>query len=459
MKQIPFNKANYQYIVKTYGNNPAEFAKDICGFNKLDEWQKWYLNETLTYGKGGKKIAISSCHSSGKTLLSSVVAIHRLIVYPESQIRITSATYSQLKQAFTGTLNKVIRNSSIKDWFDITIETIKLKGQEDNWINLQAWSIQRPEAFAGLHPESPCLIADEASGIDNVIFKSFAGSMMHSNALLILLGNPLYRRGALFDAFHKKKDFFKSVYVSALDSSFISQDWIEEMKAEYGEDSDEYRIRVLGQFPKSDMLGFISESTIRGAIGRQVIPILTEPTIAGLDVGRLRDASVLVIRKGRKVLHIEKWRTRDTMIVAEDVAKLIVKYNIEMVAVDANGVGAGVSDRLRQLAPNKIQDINLSGLPNTEKEYFNGRSKCWGLAKKWLQYGSIPFDQDLIDGGSALLYSYDRLGRYQLESKELAAKRGVSSPDTFDAFAYTFTINSLITTTVIENNSLDFSLF
>ena len=32
------------------------------------------------------------------------------------------------------------------------------------------------------------------------------------------------------------------------ESSSVSEEWVEEMKRQYGEDSDEYRIRVKGEF-------------------------------------------------------------------------------------------------------------------------------------------------------------------------------------------------------------------
>jgi hypothetical protein len=79
--------------------------------------------------------------------------------------------------------------------------------------------------------------------------------------------------------------------------------------------------------------------------------------------------------------------------------------------------------------------------PATERNWYNSRTKYWGLAKKWLEQGSIPEDKDLLQEGPSLLYTFDKQGRFQLESKELAAKRGVNSPDTFDALAYSFAAN------------------
>jgi hypothetical protein len=100
-----------------------------------------------------------------------------------------------------------------------------------------------------------------------------------------------------------------------------------------------------------------------------------------------------------------------------------------------------VADRLAQLSPEKVLRFKFQNFPATERNYVNSRTKAWGLAKKWLETGSIPDNKDLLREGPSLLFSYDKFGRMALESKELAAKRGVHSPDVFDAFCYSFMAN------------------
>ena len=452
MKLATLNTVNLAYIVKTYSDDPVGFCRDILGIKEFDEWQEWFLNETLTFGDGGKKIAIASCHGSGKTMFASAISIHRITCFSNCQGKITSATYNQLIQAFHGTIEKMISESLISDWFIVNKTSIKLKGIQDSWIMFQAWSLNLPESFAGNHAYSPFLIVDEASAVAPVIFESFDGSMMHPNSLLIMLGNPLVKNGQLYDAFHCDKHFFKTRYVSALDSQFVPDWWIENMKQKYGEDSDTYRVRVLGQFPINETGAFIPQTLIEEAMDREPIISKRAPVVAGLDIGRLRDKSVLFVRQGTAQVYKKKWETRDTMTVAEDVFRLIIELNIQAINVDANGVGAGVADRLRQMLRGTsincvIYDVDGNGnfgdpsKPGGEKEYTNKRTKLWGKAKAWLKYGSLMRDPDLVDGGAALLYTYDRYGRWVLESKELAAKRKVSSPDDFDAFAYSFGVD------------------
>lgn len=439
--RVSLNAKNLEYLVDRYSDDPVAFAIEICNFTRLDPWQEWYLKCTQNKGKGGKKVAVASCHSSGKTLLSAVLAVHRLCTYPEARITITSATQSQLKSAFGGTLQSVIEGSVIKDWFDVQAETITLKGVTGSWIKLQPWSLNRPEAFAGIHCKSPMLIADEASAIAPVIFESWDGNMMHENSLLVMLGNPLHRHGELYDAFHEKRAFFETASVSAYDSTFISKGWIDEMKETYGEDSDVFRVRVLGQFPKNDIAAFIGEGLIRAAVDRNVLPQMGMPIVAGIDIGQFRDNSSMTVRQGNKVLAVLRWNTRDTMIVAEEIHRALAKWKVRLACIDGNGVGSGVADRLNQLCPDRVFRFKFANYPATERNWSNSRTKYWGLARQWLDYGSIPNDSHLLAEGPSLLYNYDKHGRFQLESKDMAAKRGVSSPDTFDSFAYSFAAN------------------
>lgn len=436
---VPLTTQNLAFLVERYSNDVAAFAIDICGFERLDEWQIHFLKSVTDQSK--KKIAVKSCHGSGKTLLSSVVALHRLLCYAEARVTITSATEAQLKSAFVTTIQSVIEDSLITDWFNVSAEQITLKGVKGSWIKLRAWSKSKPESIAGVHCISPMFITDECSGIDDAVFEAIEGSMQHQHSCLLMLGNPIHRRGRLFDAFNTKRDIFTTYSVAAEDSSFIPQSWIDDMKMEYGEDSNIYKVRVKGEFPDDDIDAFIPVTLIKAAVDRVVHVDKMEDVVAGMDVGKFHDASVLVIRKGSKVLDIKKYRTRDLMTLSEMVGADIIKYNIIKVAVDANGIGSGVADRLRQMHPGKVFDVKLGNLsPDLDKTYYNGRAKAWGLAKKWLNYGSIPSNKELIEEGSSLLYGYDIHGRFQLERKVDAFKRGVHSPDHFDAFAYSFMV-------------------
>ena len=56
----------------------------------------------------------------------------------------------------------------------------------------------------------------------------------------------------------------------------------------------------------------------------------------------------------------------------------------------------------------------------------------WGNMREWLQGGSIPRDQELIDDLIGVEYGFTPTNKIQLEKKEDMKKRGLASPDLAD---------------------------
>jgi hypothetical protein len=84
--------------------------------------------------------------------------------------------------------------------------------------------------------------------------------------------------------------------------------------------------------------------------------------------------------------------------------------------------------------------VNFGGRP-TEKGYANMRAQMWGRMRDALKAGiRLPFSEDLRTDLTSLEYGYNSKMELQLESKEDAKKRGLSSPDLADALALTFAL-------------------
>ena len=430
---VRLDAESLEYMVRRYTGNALLFAIEILN-RQWDSWQQ----EALLASTKARRLSRSAGHGVGKTWVAGAIAIHRICTMPESQTICTSATYAQLTTRLWPTILKLIQGSKIPNWFECTSETIRIKGLQSSWIKAQPWNRSNSESFAGLHPKSPALLADESSAIDDVIFEAFEGSMQHQNSFLGMFGNPLYRHGALWDSANAKRGLYDYASVSCIGSMHSSPEWIQEMRDTYGDDNDVFRTRVLGQFPTSEQQGFIGEALVRAAIGRKVMPDYKAAVVGGLDVARYGgDVSCLILRRAAEVIFIKTWKKFDTMDLSEEVSKLMIEHKCAILSVDGHGLGGGPVDRLKKLQPGKISEINNLGADGG-RDYYNRRSKLWGDMRDWLNYGSLPNDKDLITDLTGLLYSYDKQGRFQLEGKKEAAKRGVGSPDCGDALAYSF---------------------
>jgi len=164
------------------------------------------------------------------------------------------------------------------------------------------------------------------------------------------------------------------------------------------------------------------------------------------------DRHAMAFRRGRVVTKKESRSGLDTMAAAGWCKQVIDKEKPVKFFIDVGGVGAGVYDRLMEMgygrvvvavnfgsSPLEPQPVDEDGRP--KGGYLNRRAEMWGKSKEWLQEPagvSIPDEDSLQADACAPGYKYDSLTRVQLESKEAMRKRGLRSPDEWDAIALTF---------------------
>ncbi len=120
--------------------------------------------------------------------------------------------------------------------------------------------------------------------------------------------------------------------------------------------------------------------------------------------------------------------------------------------VDVGGLGAGIYDRLKEMGyEGVVRPVNFGSAPIEPPKLddagrlipgpLNRRSEMWMKSKEWLEDVAgvdIPDDDPLQADACAPEYRYDSLTRLVLESKEDMRRRGLTSPDGWDAVALTF---------------------
>ena len=215
------------------------------------------------------------------------------------------------------------------------------------------------------------------------------------------------------------------------------------MRARYGEESNAFRIRVLGEFPMADDDTIIPFHLVESAIHRDIEVTPDEKPIWGLDVARFgSDKTALCKRYGNVVTEITSWQGLDLM---QTVGRVMAEYEglppsmrPKEILVDSIGVGGGVVDRLRELgAP--VRGINVGEAPAMGKTHMNLRSELWFKTKGWLEDRSckLPKNEQLLAELTAIRYSFTSSGKMKAESKDEMRKRGLKSPDLADALCLT----------------------
>lgn len=426
-------------FIDHYRDKPVEFVERVLRAEPLD-WQKDFLNEIA---KGTRRISVRAGHGVGKSSACSWALIWHLITrYPQKAIA-TAPTASQLYDALFAELKRWINElpPPLREMVEVFSDRIVLKSApESSFISARTSSADRPEALAGVHSEHVLLIVDEASAVPEAVFESAAGSMSGHTATTILISNPTRNSGMFFKTHHQLRDDWVTMHVSCVGNRLVSTDFIEQIKATYGESSKAFRVRVLGEFSLRDDDVLIAAELVDGAMSRDVAASTGEPLIYGLDVARFGDdRTVLAKRRGNVLIEIKSWSGADTM---ETVGRVVNEAKIDQpqeICVDSIGLGSGVADRLRELSLN-VRDVNVSESAALNPQAARLRDELWLSAKEWLgaKNCKLPKNDELRQELVSPTYTFTSTGKIKVEGKSEMKKRGLRSPDLADALCLTF---------------------
>jgi hypothetical protein len=451
-KKLDEKIANNPFVAFTarYRNNPVLFVKEVLNTTP-DTWQETMLNHIA---KGERRISVRSGHGVGKSTGASWAIIWYLLLRYPVKVVVTAPTSSQLYDALFAELKRWVKElpPTLRDMLEVKQDRIEVKeAATEAFVSARTSRAEQPEALQGVHSDNVMLIADEASGIPEQVFEAAAGSMSGHNAVTLLLGNPVRSSGFFYDTHNRLASDWVTMKVSCVDSPRVSEAYVEEMKARYGEESNAYRIRVLGEFPRSDDDTIIPMELLELAKHRDVETSQHAKLIWGLDVARFGgDRSTLAKRQGNALIEpIKVWKNLDLMqltgaVVAEWEA-LPSSVRPHEILVDSIGLGAGVVDRLRELGL-PVRGINVSESPAMGQTYRNLRAELWYKCKAWFEARDcrIPLDEELVAELATVRYFFTSNGKIQIESKDDIRKRGLKSPDKADSFVLTFASDAAV---------------
>jgi hypothetical protein len=213
----------------------------------------------------------------------------------------------------------------------------------------------------------------------------------------------------------------------------------------------EYPATAAEAFQMSGHDSFIPAALVLRARKNKSEP--SGPLVIGYDPNwKGKDRAALARRRGRVVIKVESRQGLDTMGQVGWLKQVIDAEKPARVFIDVGGVGAGVYDRLCEMGYGDIVvAVNFGSLPlepqpldengRPKGGYLNRRAEMWGNSRDWLEEPGgvdIPDTDALQADACAPGYKYDSLSRVVLESKEDIRKRGLRSPDEWDAVALTF---------------------
>jgi len=441
---IASGDAPFAFLADRFANAPNGFWREILGMEP-DDWQL-AANRALAHGH--KRLSIRSGHGVGKSTWAAASMCWFANTRAPCKIGVTAPSAPQLYDSLWAE-TKVVWSRLPQAWrdlWDVQADRIELKAARDEcFITARTARADKPEALQGLHSRHLMLLVDEASGVDEAVFESAGGSMSTEGAITLLTGNPTRSTGFFWRTHHLERDRWFCMQVSCKDSPRVSRAFIEEIANRYGENSNAFRIRCLGDFPVAEDDVLIPAELVESAMQRNIEPDYAHPEIWGLDVSRFgADQSVLVKRRGPFLTEPpRRWQGIDTMalagIVKAEFDQLQPGARPQLIAVDVIGIGAGVVDRLmEQNIP--VLGVNVAEQPSVTGRFARLRDELWFRVREWLESRrvSLPYDDRLRADLCAPRVGYLSDGRMQVESKAQMRARGYASPDVADALCLTF---------------------
>jgi len=445
-------------IYKKMQKSPLFFIECMWGMVPERDNSKYIKGKHLTWQqhdillaveealKGGKKrISVRSGHGIGKSATLAMLILWYLFCYKDAQVPCTAPTSDQIHDILWKEVAKWLNlmPKPVREKYEWTNGYIRITESPETWFaRAKTARKENPEALAGVHGDFVMYIVDEASGVPEEIFNTAEGALTGDNVLVILISNPTRLIGYFYDSHHKDKESWQTLGFSSIDSPIVDKEFVNRIISKHGEDSDEYKIRVLGEFPREDTMddkGYIalfSENDIKISDTEEFIG----ERRLGIDPsGEGDDKTVWVIRDNFKAKIVAVEKVSNASSIAQKTMTLMQHYQVkgEHTYIDNFGAGANVAQELA-LAGIRVKAINVGDKPSDEEMFLNRRAEASWRVKQWFRKGGELVDHKGWDEILTIRYRKELSGKMKIMGKLEMKKEGIKSPDHYDALMMTF---------------------
>ena len=433
---------------------------------KLDRAKGKELSEEQLEYVDKLGVSIMSGKGTGKDFWSALVSLFFLTVFNDARGLATANTGKQLKNVFWSELAKIISLSKKVDPSDPKSKTLleelfewqsekvfrREKGgkqwfMEAATVNPNASSEEQAKALTGRHEDYMIFVIDEAIGVPEPALMALEETMTGKVNICVMIFNPFRSRGYAIDSQYKDSHKWVCLRWNAEECERVTRDSIEK-KLQYGQDSNPYRVSVLGLPPVADSDTMFPMDWIQDAIGREVIVPDEYPLIMGGDFGAGGNNSVICPKRGPKVYKLMRNNTQDSNELIAWVQNKFYQSEANAFFGDVIGIGWAVMGTLRKmLGGYKARSVDSRAKAKNEERFVNKRAENAWWCRDEFENGliSIPDDENLIDQLSVIRKKEDKRGRIQLISKADIKKELAEggSPDETDALFNTYAFNHM----------------
>lgn len=416
-------------------------------------WQQWLIFlavERALAGLGPKRISVASGHGTGKDASLSMLILWYLFCHQDAQVPCTAPSAEQMYDVLWKEIAVWLRKmpAAAQNCYDWSASYIRMKERSQTWFaRAKTARKESPEALAGVHGRFVFMAVDEASGVDEAIFNTAEGALTNENILVLLISNPTRLIGYFYDTHHRFKANWQTLVFDSRQSPIVDRQFVDSIAGKHGEDSDEFKIRVMGVFADEDAvdtegyipllnLDDIKEVPDKGRFRRNWARLGIDPA------GQGTNETVFVIRDRFRAKIVAIERVSTGLSIADKTIQLMELYGIPdwQVTIDAFGEGIDVVQELG-LAGIRVYAVNTGDqcLDVSDRELFiNIRAMISWRARQWLRGGGELTRNERWKQCVSMRYRRQLSGKLKVMDKLEMRRRGIPSPDAWDALTLTF---------------------
>jgi len=438
--------------LKAWRSSPLQFVHDCVEATPSDQQAEGLFKFPTT-----KRMTIRSGHGTGKDAFASWMILWFMATRSYAKVVCTAPTNRQLGDILWSELSKWLRKSKFTDEFVIQKDKMFHKSAPKEWWcravspSVKSSKEEQAETLAGFHGDHLLIVADEASGIPDPVYIPLEGALTQEDNRVLLIGNMTQNAGYFYDShFHPTlRSAWTRLHWDSRESSNVMPSYVDYMKTKYGEDSNVFRIRVIGDPPLDSENTLIPLAWAIQCIGNEIEIAEDEPIYLGVDVARYgEDKSIIMPRKGLRIYPWDSFQGMNTMDLGARVMANFIDMGASGVACDEIGVGAGVTDWLQKRPGgyDVVFGVNTAMSSSDKKKYYLLRDELWANMREKCMLQNYWFpgatekereaSNELCNELSSLTYEL-RGSAIKVESKLKAKIRGVHSPNIADALALT----------------------
>lgn len=438
---------------RSFDPDPVHWIRDRLG---EELWTK--QEEIAAAVAEHRRVTVHSAHNTGKSWLAARLAAWWLSEHEpgEAFVVSTAPTSPQVRAIL---------------WREIA--RAHSKGQLPGRLNQTEWWMQvgdheeivgygrkpaeyDPAAFQGIHARAVLIIIDEAAGVPESIYTAADTLTSNEGSHILAIGNPddptshfakTCQPDSGWHVIHvdgfASPNFTDEVVPEALAASLLSPVWVEEKRAEWGEDSALWVAKVKGLFPRDVTDGVIPFSWLKNCQQeKRWTPEQLVPIELGVDVGAGGDWTVVRERCGVKAGRTWRARTPKSQEACALIMGAIQETGASAVKVDEIGVGWGICGMLQELADEgkhkaQIVPVNVGQGSFAPEKFPKLRDQVWWeLGRELSETGAwdlAELDDTTLAQLIAPKYRHLASGQIKIEPKEDTRKRLGRSPDDADA--------------------------